>query len=261
MTGKNMRRNDRRAPQRLLAVLLWVLGAFGISGAVAEEDPKYREKREAMLRVVLADMAATAQETGRETLSLNVLEAMRRVPRHLFVPLHLVNDAYENRPLPIGFGQTISQPFIVALMTELLDLPKDARVLEIGTGSGYQAAVLAQVAKEVYSVEILPELAQGAETRLKNLGYVNVHVKTGDGYFGWKEHAPFDGIMVTAAAPHIPPPLMQQLKPGGKLVLPVGPPFLTQYLTVVHKAQDGTATTKQVLPVAFVPLVRSSPKP
>ncbi len=261
MTARNMQRNERGASQLLLAVLLWALAAFGTSGAIAEEDLKPHEKREAMLRVILADMAATAQETGRGTLSVGVREAVRQVPRHLFVPPNLVDVAYENRPLPIGYGQTISQPFIVALMTELLDLPKEARVLEIGTGSGYQAAVLAHVAKEVYTVEILPELAQSAETRLKNLGIANVHVKTGDGYFGWQEHAPFDGILVTAAAPHIPPPLMQQLKPEGKLVLPVGPPFLTQYLTVVHKARDGTVTTKQVLPVAFVPLTRSSPKP
>lgn len=183
-----------------------------------------------------------------------VLEALRRVPRHRFVPEKLVDAAYENRPLPIGYGQTISQPFIVALMTELLDLPENATVLEIGTGSGYQAAVLAEIARDVFTVEIIPELGRSAQARLQELGYGNVHVKIGDGYFGWDEHAPFDAIMVTAAAPHIPPPLVRQLKPGGTLVLPVGPPFLTQYLTVVQKARDGTLTTRQILPVAFVPL-------
>ncbi|MEJ5364100.1 MAG: protein-L-isoaspartate(D-aspartate) O-methyltransferase [Desulfosoma sp.] len=176
------------------------------------------------------------------------------MPRHRFVPEKLVDAAYENRPLPIGYGQTISQPFIVALMTELLDLPENATVLEIGTGSGYQAAVLAEIARDVFTVEIIPELGRSAQARLQELGYGNVHVKIGDGYFGWDEHAPFDAIMVTAAAPHIPPPLVRQLKPGGTLVLPVGPPFLTQYLTVVQKARDGTLTTRQILPVAFVPL-------
>ncbi|WP_407923341.1 protein-L-isoaspartate(D-aspartate) O-methyltransferase [Desulfosoma caldarium] len=224
-------------------------------------DSRFFQAREAMVREVLADMAATAGETGRGTLSAAVLEAMRRVPRHRFVADTLIEVAYENRPLPIGYGQTISQPFIVALMTELLDLPENAKVLEIGTGSGYQAAVLAHVAKEVYSVEILAPLGRSAETRLKALGYTNVHVKIDDGYYGWKEHAPFDGILVTAAAPHIPPPLLQQLKPGAKLVIPVGPPFLTQFLTVVHKSEDGTMTTRQVLPVAFVPLTRSGGRP
>ena len=240
---------------RWAAWILVFLALWASAEVLAEEpDGLFEARREGMVREVLADMAATAAETGRGTLSSAVLEALRRVPRHRFVPEKLVDAAYENRPLPIGYGQTISQPFIVALMTELLDLPENATVLEIGTGSGYQAAVLAHVAKDVYTVEILPPLGQSAEARLKALGYANVHVKIDDGYFGWKEHAPFDGILVTAAAPHIPPPLLQQLKPEGKLVVPVGPPFLTQYLTVVEKARDGTVTTRQVLPVAFVPL-------
>lgn len=224
-------------------------------------DDAFLASREAMVRQIAQDMADTAVETGRHTLSPRVLEALRRVPRHRFVPEKLLDAAYENRPLPIGYGQTISQPFIVALMTELLDLPQDAKVLEIGTGSGYQAAVLAEIAREVFTVEIIPELGRTAEGRLKDLGYPHVHVKIGDGYFGWEEHAPYDAVMVTAAAPHIPPPLLHQLKPGGTLVLPVGPPFLTQYLTVVKKARDGTVTTRQVLPVAFVPLTGGREKP
>lgn len=242
-------------------MLVWALAFGEVLHSSAADGPDFAARRESMLREVVADMAATAAETGRSTLSAPVLNAMRQVPRHLFVPARLVPDAYDNRPLPIGYGQTISQPFIVALMTELLDLTENDKVLEIGTGSGYQAAVLAHVAKEVFTVEILPELARSAETRLKTLGYANVQVKTGDGYFGWKEHAPFDAIMVTAAAPHIPPPLLDQLKPEGTLILPVGPPFLTQFLTLVHKARDGTVTTRRVLPVAFVPLTRSGGTP
>ncbi len=244
-----------------------VIGAIALLGflkalseAAGAED-LFRERREAMIREVSADMAATAAETGRALLSPRVLEALRRVPRHRFVPEKLRDAAYENRPLPIGYGQTISQPFIVALMTELLDLPENARVLEIGTGSGYQAAILAEIAREVFTVEIIPELGTRAEERLKELGYANVHVRIGDGYFGWEEHAPFDAIMVTAAAPHIPPPLVRQIKPGGKLIVPVGPPFLTQFLTVVKKAPDGAVSTKQVLPVAFVPLTGARKSP
>lgn len=265
MVRNNSPWHDRPIVRRILflamAVVLASLEALPSSASNDVEDARFVQARQAMVREVLQDVAATAAETGRGTLSSAVEKAMGRVMRHRFVPPDLVNVAYANRPLPIGYGQTISQPFIVALMTELLDLSPDARVLEIGTGSGYQAAVLAHVAREVYTVEILPPLGRSAEERLKALGYANVHVKIDDGYFGWEEHAPFDGILVTAAAPHIPPPLLQQLKPGAKLVIPVGPPFLTQYLTVVQKAPDGTITTRRVLPVAFVPLTRGAGSP
>jgi protein-L-isoaspartate(D-aspartate) O-methyltransferase len=183
-----------------------------------------------------------------------VLEAMRTVPRHKFVPPSLHDDAHADRPLPIGYGQTISQPYIVAVMTELLRLNKDSVLLEVGTGSGYQAAVLAEIVKQVYTIEIVKELADAARLRLKELDYRNVEVRTGDGYFGWPEHAPYDGIVVTAAASHIPPPLLEQLKPGGRMVIPVGPPLQVQTLMVVEKRADGTTFQREVMPVSFVPL-------
>ncbi len=179
---------------------------------------------------------------------------MREVPRECFVGQDMIARAFDDGALSILSGQTISQPYIVALMSDLLDLPPEASVLEIGTGSGYQAAVLAGLAKAVYSIEIIEPLGRQATERLAQLGYKNVETRIGDGYYGWAEHAPFDGIMVTAAADHIPPPLAAQLKPGGRLVMPVGGGFLTQYLVLVEKGQDGALTTRQLLPVRFVPL-------
>ncbi|HEY7602523.1 MAG TPA: protein-L-isoaspartate(D-aspartate) O-methyltransferase [Methylomirabilota bacterium] len=183
-----------------------------------------------------------------------VLGAMLAVPRHLFVPDPHRRRAYGDHPLPIGHGQTISQPYIVAFMTELLDLEPGDQVLEVGTGSGYQAAVASMLADSVFSMEIVPELAAEAETRLSGLGYRDVRVRNGDGYFGWEEHAPFDAIFVTAAAGHVPPPLVQQLAPGGRMAIPVGGPFQLQNLVLVEKAADGGITTRSVLPVQFVPL-------
>jgi protein-L-isoaspartate(D-aspartate) O-methyltransferase len=183
-----------------------------------------------------------------------VLEAMRAVPRHQFVPQDLVDRAYENRPLPIGFGQTISQPYIVALMTELLDLAPGEKVLEIGTGSGYQGAVLAKITDRVWSIEIIPELARSARSKLKDLGYP-VSVRQADGYFGWPEHGPFDGIIVTAAPDHMPQPLIQQLAEGGRLVIPVGPTGSYQTLWRVTK-QGGSIMSENITDVLFVPLVR-----
>ena len=183
-----------------------------------------------------------------------VLGAMLAVPRHLFVPDQHRGRAYGDHPLPIGHGQTISQPYIVAFMTELLELEPGDRVLEVGTGSGYQAAVASMLADSVFSVEIVPELAAGAEARLAGLGYRDVLVRNGDGYFGWEEHGPYDAIFVTAAAGHVPPPLVQQLVPGGRMVIPVGGPFQVQNLVLVEKAADGGVTTRSVLPVQFVPL-------
>jgi protein-L-isoaspartate(D-aspartate) O-methyltransferase len=181
---------------------------------------------------------------------------MLAVPRHELVPSRSRDRAYENRPLPIGYGQTISQPYIVALMTDLLQPAADDVVLEVGTGSGYQAAVLAEIVGRVYSVEIVPELARRGAGDLARLGYRNVEVRNGDGYHGWEEHAPFDAIVVTAAASHIPPPLVQQLAPGGRMVIPVGSPFAVQQLTLVEKTPEGRVETRQLLPVSFVPLHR-----
>jgi protein-L-isoaspartate(D-aspartate) O-methyltransferase len=213
------------------------------------------EPRQGMVRDIEADVRETSSRLGTDSqVVTRVLDSMRRVPRHLFVPPPARQLAYAQRPLPIGYGQTISQPYVVAVMTALLALDADARVLEIGTGSGYQTAILAELVQRVYSVEIVRELALSAQERLHRLGYTNVEVRVGDGYYGWAEQAPYDAIIVTAAATYIPPPLLQQLKPGGRMVLPVGSPFLTQQLTWVEKTPQGSLRTRQVLPVAFVPL-------
>jgi protein-L-isoaspartate(D-aspartate) O-methyltransferase len=207
-----------------------------------------------MLEEIRDTVAHTQGYTGRAALSGAVAAAMASVPRHEFVPREVRELAYANRPLPIGFGQTISQPYIVALMTELAAVGPGDVVLEIGTGSGYQAAVLARVAGRVYSVEIVPELAQQARETLARLGYANVEVRTGDGYHGWPEHAPFDAIVVTAAPEDVPTPLLEQLRPGGRLVVPVGPRDRTQSLKLLHKRADGTIVAEDILPVGFVPL-------
>lgn len=209
-----------------------------------------------MAREVEADARMTARETGRAALSPRVMQALRTVPRHRFIPADLQRAAYENRPLPIGHGQTISQPYIVALMTDLLRVDGNDVVLEVGTGSGYQAAILSPLVKQVYTVEIVEPLAKQAAGRLRALGYRNVSVQHADGYEGWKAAAPFDAIIVTAAATHIPPPLVQQLKPGGRMVIPVGGPFATQSLMLVEKTAAGKVRTREVLPVRFVPLTR-----
>ncbi|MCZ6824682.1 MAG: protein-L-isoaspartate(D-aspartate) O-methyltransferase [Gemmatimonadetes bacterium] len=192
-----------------------------------------------------------AVEDGR------VLGAMRTVPRHLFVPPDLLKLAYADRPLPIGHGQTISQPFIVAAMTELLQVGPGDRILEIGAGSGYQAAVLAEIVGRVFTIEIVEPLAEDAEERLRRLGYDNVEVRWGDGYYGWEEKAPFQGIVVTAAASHIPPPLLEQLQPGGRMVIPVGPPLQVQTLMLVEKRPDGSIVQRSLMPVRFVPFTRN----
>ena len=184
-----------------------------------------------------------------------VLKSMYTVKRHLFVPENNVANAYQDRPMPIGYGQTISQPFIVAYMTEAIQPGPEFKVLEIGTGSGYQAAVLAEIVKEVYTIEIIPELGNAAAARLKKLGYNNVNVKVADGYFGWPENGPYDAIMVTAAAEFVPPPLLEQLKDGGKIVIPIGSPFMNQSLMLIEK-KGKKITTKNLLPVTFVPFTR-----
>lgn len=217
-------------------------------------DDPYAVQRRRMVRTIRADVKATSARLGDPALEARVLDAMGSVPRHEFVPSGLKHLAYANRPLPIGYGQTISQPYIVAVMTALLEVDNDDSVLEVGTGSGYQAAVLAELVHRVYSIEIIPELAQRTQKQLRRLGYDNIETRVGDGYYGWEEHAPFDAIIVTAAASHIPPPLLRQLKPTGRMVIPVGGPFLTQQLMLVHKTAEGRVKTRQVLPVAFVPL-------
>lgn len=235
----------------LLPCLAFVLVAIKPSPS---EDEQYQVRRKRMVKAIEADVKFTSKRIGKKALGGQVMEAMGKVPRHEFVPAHLRRSAYENRPLPIGYGQTISQPYIVALMTDLLDVDEDDVVLEIGTGSGYQAAILAELVEKVYTIEIVGELGEQAKGRLQHLGYQNVEVRVGDGYYGWEEHAPFDGIIVTAAAGHVPPPLIKQLKPGGGMIIPVGSPFMTQQLMLVKKEKDGTIKTKQVLPVIFVPL-------
>jgi len=211
-------------------------------------EPATEEARFAALRQRMVDL----QLRDRDIVSPSVLRAMARVPRHRFVAAELANAAYDDHPLPIGHGQTISQPYIVALMTQLIAPTPRSRVLEVGTGSGYQAAVLAELCKEVYGIEIVKPLADEARARLTALGYKNVTVRHGDGYRGWKEHAPFDAILVAAAASHVPQPLVEQLAPGGRLVMPVGDHF--QELLVIHKQGDGSLQRRSVIPVVFVPM-------
>lgn len=207
-----------------------------------------------MLRDIRQEVEFTKGWIGKNCLDERVMAAMKKVPRHEFVPSECRYFAYANGPVAIGQGQTVSQPYIVALMTDLLEPEAGDVVLEVGTGSGYQAAVLSHLVNRVYSIEIVADLALEAAERLQRLGYGNVEVRSGDGYHGWQEHAPFDGIIVTAAAPYIPPPLIEQLKPGGRLVIPVGSPFAHQVLTVVSKDEHGIISTQELLPVAFVPL-------
>jgi len=206
-----------------------------------------------MINAINEMARATGKETGRSVFDPRVMEVMAKVPRHEFVPDYQHPYAYDNRPLPIGNGQTISQPYIVALMTDLLETKLNDVVLEIGAGSGYQAAILSQLVNKIYTVEIVRNLGLQAQKRLKNLGYNNVEVKIGDGYEGWEEHAPYDGIIVTAAISNIPLPLIQQLKPGGRMIIPLGEQFFIQYLTIVEKDEQDKIKTRHILPVTFVP--------
>jgi protein-L-isoaspartate(D-aspartate) O-methyltransferase len=248
-SGSSRRMKTRHG---LLAVLLYAASAsFGTAGP--GEDP-YAPARRAMLEEIAADVRLTSESLNKEALDPRVLEAMASVPRHELVPDELRDVAYENRPLPIGHGQTISQPYIVAVMTDLLKLQPGQRSLEIGTGSGYQAAILGEIAGEVYTIEIIAALGEQARANLGRLGYKNIEVRIGDGYNGWEEQAPFDAIVVTAAASHIPPPLIKQLKNGGRMVIPVGSRFMVQQLLLVEKDQAGEVITRQILPVRFVPL-------
>lgn len=228
-----------------VAVLLYfILISFHV------QEDAFRERREKMVQRDIK---------GRGIQDKAVLHAMRSVKRHMFVPPDQVARAYDDTPLPIGHGQTISQPFIVAYMTEVIRPNPQMKVLEIGTGSGYQAAVLAEIVKDVYTIEIVAEHGKVAAERLKKLGYNNVHVRIGDGYLGWEEHAPYDAIIVTAGAEAVPPPLLGQLKEGGSMVIPVGPPYMTQTLKLIEK-KKGKTVTRNLMPVVFVPFTGGEKK-
>ena len=229
---------------QLILLILIILNAGFISPLFGQD--KYEKRRTDMVR---------KQIRARGINDKNTLDAMKTVERHLFVPAQYKSSAYDDRPLPIGHGQTISQPYIVAYMTELLNVGPGDTVLEIGTGSGYQAAVLAEIVSQVYTIEIVEKLGISAKERLKALKYDNVEVKVDDGYYGWEEHGPFDGIVVTAASEYIPPPLINQLKDGGKMIIPVGSPFSVQILMMITKKGE-EVTTNSLIPVRFVPFTR-----
>jgi protein-L-isoaspartate(D-aspartate) O-methyltransferase len=214
-----------------------------------------KTSRKRMLAEIEQEVEYTSRLIGKRRLAPAVMQAMGRVLREAFVPPDLQAYAYDNGPLPIGHGQTISQPYIVALMTDLLQLEPDHSVLEVGTGSGYQTAVLAELARKVFTMELIPELGEASMSRLQRLNYTNIEYRTGNGYLGWPEYAPYDAIIVTAAAPYIPQPLIDQLKPGGRLVLPVGQPYMHQELVVVTRDEQGETRTRDILGVSFVPLV------
>ena len=248
-----------RWPSFLLCLLTVLIAISVIQRAGLAATDGWPEMRAAMVQTIKGYAATLPKTAGTGGISDTVLKVMSEVPRHRFVPKRVEHRAYQDRPLPIGHGQTISQPLIVALMTELLMVNRDATVLEIGTGSGYQAAVLARLADTVCTIEIIPELADTATGRLKGLGFDNVQTMVGDGYFGWPDCGPFDGIIVTAAAGHVPPPLVKQLRPGGRMVIPIGGVFGPQYLTLIEKTASGELETRQLLPVRFVPFTRASP--
>jgi protein-L-isoaspartate(D-aspartate) O-methyltransferase len=247
-SGENMPKRGYILSSLLLALSL-VLNASAEDPAEAE----FRLQREKMVKEQISD----APDYRDPVKDPRVLTAMRTVPRHRFVEKKLQSAAYGDFPLPIGYGQTISQPYIVALMTEMLEVKPDHKVLEVGAGSGYQAAILSLLVKEVYTIEIVEALALQSEERLKSLKVANVRVRVGDGYYGWEEVAPFDRIIVTCAASLVPPPLLKQLKPGGKMCIPVGAAYSVQYLTMVEKSETGTITMRKSIPVRFVPLTRS----
>lgn len=228
---------------------------FSTTSGIA--DDIYQRSRLQMIQLIENDVKETASFLDISFLDPLVMQAMETVPRHEFVPNSQKPYAYQNRPLAIGHGQTISQPYIVALMTHLLNISESSKVLEIGTGSGYQAAILATLVDKIYTIEIIEPLAHKAKMRFQRLGYQNIHSQVGDGYYGIKQHSPYDGIIVTAAASHVPPPLINQLKPGGRMVIPVGSRFLTQQLLLIEKNADGAISIRQILPVRFVPLTGS----
>ena len=222
--------------------------------ALQVQADDYSDARQKLVQEIESNVRATSQYLNKQALDPRVMHALGKVPRQEFVPTAEQPYAYYNQPLPIGYGQTISQPYIVVVMTDLLQLSADSKVLEVGTGSGYQAAMLAELAEQVYSIEIIKPLAEQAASRLARLGYSTIRTKYADGYYGWPEYAPFDAIVVTAAASHVPPPLIKQLKVGGRMVIPVGSSFMTQELLLVTKGAGDKITTRQILPVRFVAL-------
>jgi len=236
----------------ILTTGLCMVGLIAVSPSLADTD--YSKSREKLIRSIEQTVRETASYIGISKFDVRVMQVMADVPRHEFVPKMYQYLDYENQPLPIGYGQTISQPYIVALMTDLLQVKSTDKALEIGTGSGYQAAVLAELAGQVFTIEIIDELSKRARGVLEKQGYKNITTRTGDGYYGWKEHAPFDVIIVTATAGHIPPPLIRQLKPGGRMVIPVGSRFMVQQLVLIEKDEKGKVSSRQILPVRFVPL-------
>lgn len=235
-------------------ISLFIVISLTILSIHLTETPVFAEKLNETIILDRRISMVKTQIMERGVNDPNVIGAMKSVPRHKFVPDQYITRAYEDSPLPIGYGQTISQPYIVAYMTEVLNLKKTSTVLEVGAGSGYQAAILSPIVKQVYTIEIISELANSAAIRLKKLGYDNVEVAIGDGYYGWNKYAPFDAIIVTAAAGHIPPPLLKQLKNNGRMVIPVGGSFTVQNLILISKDGDGNITTRNLMPVRFVPL-------
>lgn len=237
---------------RLLTLILTAM--VGLAASPGAQEPAADARRQAMLRMIEADTAGTSAFTGVAAIDPKIMAVLAQVPRHRFVPDEFQPYAYNNHPLPLGYEQNIAAPFLVALMTHLAELEPGDVVFETGTGAGYHAAVLSALADRVYSVEVVEPLAHRAARLLGELGYDNVRIKPGDGYFGWAEQGPFDAIIVKEAVDHIPPPLIGQLKPGGRMVIPVGSQVGTQHLTLVRKDADGTLSKRRVLPVRFSPL-------
>lgn len=254
---------DMAHASKWVMALALILGALPLetsgepdTSAIAVAEQQFAGEREALILQIEADVQRTSEYLGKTALDPRVMEAMAQVPRHEFVPEALRVLAYENRPLPIGHDQTISQPYIVAIMTDLLALPAGCKALDIGTGSGYQAAILAEICDSVYTIEIVEPLGIEARNRLRRLGYDNTAVRIGDGFNGWPEQAPFDAIIVAAVANELPPPLLAQLKPGGRMIIPIRRKFMNQELVLAEKQTDGEITTRDILPVVFVPLTR-----
>lgn len=236
-----------------------LIGGCGATEPTTDPNLELTAQRHKMVRQIERHVQETAGYLGREALDPRIITALSDTPRHEFVPAALVNQAYVDRPLPIGDGQTISQPFIVAIMTDLLDLDSDCIALDVGTGSGYQAAILASLCTQVWSIEIVPALGRAAKERLARLGYANVEVRIGDGFAGWPEHAPFDAIVVAATGDALPPPLLAQLKRGGRMVMPVRHKNGGETLIVASKDEHGVISTRDIMPVRFVPLTRGTP--
>ncbi len=244
----------------LVLLLPWALltpravPSGGAQAAHLEDEPDYANLRAGLMREVEAHALITQRLRGIKPPNRRVMEAMAKVPRHEFVPHHLRPYAYLNHPLPLGFGQNISEPYLIALMTHLADLSTEDVVFETGTGAGYQAAILAGLAKRVYSVEIIKPLARRAAETLARLGFDNVEVRLGDGFFGWSEHGPYDAMIIKESMTYVPPPLLRQLKPEGRMVVPLGPPKGPQFLTLIRKDKDGRVRQERILPVRFSPL-------